>query len=75
MIKAGRGKGTEMKNLNEGVSKVLVLYGGILFAMGIIGMVYPESARFIVSFCFIYGGSTLIQGALRLAALKKKKDK
>ena len=64
-----------MKNLNEGVAKVLVLYGVVLFTMGIIGMIYPESARFIVSFCFIYGGSTLIQGVLRLAKLKKEKAK
>ena len=62
-------------SINESVSKLMVLYGVILFAMGIIGMIYPASARFIVSFCFIYGGSTLIQGVFRVANLKKKKDK
>lgn len=69
-----REKGTEMKNL-EDAHKMMVLHSGIFFAMGIIGTFYPESAKFIVNFCFIYGGSTLIQSVIWLAKVKKEKDK
>lgn len=51
-----------------------LLYGTIFFFVGVLGMVFPETSRFIASFCFIFGGSSLLQALLYLGKHKNKTD-
>lgn len=50
--------------INKAQYKMTLLYGIILFLVGLIGMIFPATIKFIISFCFISGGSSLITGLL-----------
>ena len=52
------------KSVKKEEYKITFLYGGVLFLVGLIGMIFPATAKYIVSFCFIYGGSSLLVGLL-----------
>lgn len=54
-----------MKNsMKKEEYKITFLYGGVLFLVGITGMIFPSTAKYIATFCFIYGGSSLLVGLL-----------
>lgn len=54
-----------MKNsIKKEEYKITFLYGGVLFLVGLIGMIFPTTAKYIVTFCFIYGGSSLLVALL-----------
>ncbi|WP_350467437.1 hypothetical protein [Carnobacterium sp.] len=54
-----------MKNsIKKEEYNITFLYGSVLFLVGLIGMIFPATAKYIVSFCFIYGGSSLLVGLL-----------
>ena len=63
----------EMKNrIKKEEYKITFLYGGVLFLVGLIGMIFPATAKYIVSFCFIYGGSSLLVGLLYFVTDRKE---
>ena len=60
-------------------SKMMLIYGTIILVLGLIGTFFPESSRFIINFCFIFGGSSMLTGLFYFAGKKmnqpKKKQK
>lgn len=68
-----KGIKVEMKNrIKKEEYKITFLYGGVLFLVGLIGMIFPATANYIVTFCFIYGGSSLLIGLLYFGTHKVK---
>jgi uncharacterized membrane protein HdeD (DUF308 family) len=65
-----------MKNLKDIIKKeqfkMSLLYGSVLFLAGLVGMVFPATTKFIVTFCFIFGGSSLMTGLLYFVTHRTK---
>ena len=51
-------------------SKMTLIYGTLFLVVGLIGTIFPESSRFIISFCFIFGGSSTLTGLFYFAGKK-----
>ena len=51
-------------------SRMTLIYGTIILVVGLIGTFFPESSRFIISFCFIFGGSSTLTGSFYFAGKK-----
>ena len=51
-------------------SKMTLIYGTLFLVVGLIGIIFPESSRFIISFCFIFGGSSTLTGLFYFAGKK-----
>ncbi|WP_034553376.1 hypothetical protein [Carnobacterium funditum] len=60
-------------------NKIILIYGTLFFIVGLIGTIFPEISKFIISFCFIFGGSSILTGLFYFAGKKinqtDKKDK
>ncbi|UJF15424.1 hypothetical protein LZ578_10700 [Jeotgalibaca sp. MA1X17-3] len=54
--------------------QITLLYGTVLFLIGFMGIIFPETLRFIANFCFIFGATSLLQGLLYLIKNRRKKD-
>lgn len=54
--------------------KTIFQYGLIFFMLGVVGLIFPESSRFIVFFCLIFGGSSSLKGLLYLRKQKNNKN-
>lgn len=55
-----------MKNMKDSVKKehyrITMYYGALFFVLGIIGKFFPQNLEFIISFCFIFGGASVLSG-------------
>ncbi len=51
-------------------SKMTLIYGTLFLVVGLIATIFPESSRFIISFCFIFGGSSTLTGLFYFAGKK-----
>lgn len=54
-------------------NKLILIYGTLFFVAGLIGTIFPESSRFIMSFCFIFGGTSILSGLFYFAGKKINK--
>lgn len=51
-------------------NKVTLIYGTLFFVAGLTGTIFPETSRFILNFCFIFGGSSILTGLFYFAGKK-----
>ena len=56
-------------------SKMMLIYGTIILVLGLIGTFFPESSRFIINFCFIFGGSSMLTVLFYFAGKKMNQPK
>ena len=56
-------------------SKMTLIYGTIFLVVGVIGTLFPENSQFIISFCFIFGGSSMLTGLFYFAGKKMNQPK
>lgn len=54
-------------------NKLILIYGTLFFITGLIGIIFPESSRFIMSFCFMFGGTSILSGLFYFAGKKINK--
>ena len=51
-------------------SRMTLIYGTIILVVGLIGTFFPESSRFIISLCFIFGESSTLTELFYFAGKK-----
>lgn len=55
-----------MKNMKENVKKehyrITLYYGSLFLVVGIIGKFFPQNLEVLISFCFIFGGASVLTG-------------
>ena len=58
LIRTNERNDSKMKEtIRKEQSKMTLIYGTLFLVVGLIGTIFPESSRFIISFCFIFVGS------------------
>lgn len=71
LIRTDERNDSKMKEtIRKEQSKMILIYGTLLLVVGLIGTIFPESSRFIISFCFIFGGSSTLTGLFYFAGKK-----
>jgi len=58
------------KMIRKEQSKMTLIYGILFLIVGLVGTIFPESSRFIINFCFIFGGSSTLTGLAYFAGKK-----
>ncbi|MFV8240892.1 hypothetical protein ACNNM0_09135 [Aerococcus viridans] len=71
LIRTNERNDSKMKEtIRKEQSKMTLIYGTLFLVVGLIGTIFPESSRFIISFCFIFGGSSTLTGLFYFAGMK-----
>ena len=71
LIRTNERNDSKMKEtIRKEQSKMTLIYGILFLVVGLIGTIFPESSRFIISFCFIFGGSSTLTGLFYFAGKK-----
>ncbi|MFV8808427.1 hypothetical protein [Aerococcus urinaeequi] len=71
LIRTNERNDSKMKEtIRKEQSKMTLIYGTLFLVVGLIGTIFPESSRFIISFCFIFGGSSTLTGLFYFAGKK-----
>ena len=71
LIRTNERNDSKMKEtIRKEQSKMTLIYGTLFLVAGLIGTIFPESSRFIISFCFIFGGSSTLTGLFYFAGKK-----
>lgn len=71
LIRTNERNDSKMKDtIRKEQSKMTLIYGTLFLVVGLIGTIFPESSRFIISFCFIFGGSSTLTGLFYFAGKK-----
>lgn len=71
LIRTNERNDSKMKEtIRKEQSKMTLIYGTLFLVVGLIGTIFPESSRFIISFCFIFGGSSMLTGLFYFAGKK-----
>ena len=76
LIRTNERNDSKMKEtIRKEQSKMMLIYGTIILVLGLIGTFFPESSRFIINFCFIFGGSSMLTGLFYFAGKKMNQPK
>ena len=71
LIRTNERNDSKMKEtIRKEQSKMTLIYGTLFLVVGLIGTIFPESSRFIISFCFIFDGSSTLTGLFYFAGKK-----
>lgn len=71
LIRTNERNDSKMKEtIRKEQSKMTLISGTLFLVVGLIGTIFPESSRFIISFCFIFGGSSTLTGLFYFAGKK-----
>lgn len=71
LIRTNERNDSKMKEtIRKEQSKMTLIYGTLFLVVGLIGTIFPGSSRFIISFCFIFGGSSTLTGLFYFAGKK-----
>lgn len=71
LIRTNERNDSKMKEtIRKEQSKMTLIYGTLFLVVGLTGTIFPETSQFILNFCFIFGGSSILTGLFYFAGKK-----